>query len=259
MRFIYTFYLSSVVSLLWLTCALPIYTQDPIKRAIIQKRTAYFVVPVDGRLASTSPTENVQQIETTTQTFDNVKTVTIPLTTLRGPTRTILFTKSLTYSTSDETTIPFRSRITHTVKKKLTPSSKASVIVVSVESPQVTPLAASNIFVNPGKTNSKPTAMPIPKISLSSTIRVDSMTQIRSTINLLFTSTLNESSHTLHTSRNMASIYNSRPSATTEGYDNGLWHTSYPLSKATLSASYTPSKTIPTFEMPSPTSKIFVP
>lgn len=258
MRFIYTFYLSSVASLVWLTCALPIYTQDPINRAIFQKRTAYFVVPVDGRLASTSPTENVPHIETTTQTFDNVKTITIPLTTLRGPTRTILFTKSMTYSTSDTTTIPFWSRVTPTLTKKFAPSSKAYILVVSVESPQVTPMAASSNFVNPGETNSKSTEMPIPKNSLSSTILVDSMTRICSTINLV-TSTLNESSHTLHASRNMASIYNTRPSATSEGYDNGLWHTSYPLSKATLSASYNPLKTIPTFGMPSPTSKIFVP
>lgn len=236
--------------------AIPIGIWEPLKVSINQKRATYSIVPVDGNSGFTSTTTKTPQIETTTQTFDRIKTITIPLTVLPGSTRKVVSTKSMTQPTPT-ITIPKSSEITTIITETVTPIQRTTLYPVSAEPPNVTPSVSYSI-VNPKGTTLISKEISASTASLSFTAPI-STGERNCSENGSVTTISKLPGQPIQSSRPTHLILSSEPLSITDSYDNGLWHTNYYPSNATSLPIHTSSSATPIIGMAAPTSNIITP
>ncbi|KAE8445787.1 hypothetical protein EG329_012845 [Mollisiaceae sp. DMI_Dod_QoI] len=231
-------------SLLCLGSSLPFFP----RKAALEPRATYSVVPVDG--GSAAPTNTAGQgevtiVKTVVETPTPATQTIIETDTLPPTTDIIISTQTVagpeTTQTVDITLTPVATptTVTATEYSVIDISTPTTIVLPPTATTSQTSTKSSELAAPPNtSTNTAPT-ISVPKTTISST-----------TADLSLSATASASSTAKNS--NTSSITTSIPlaSASTASYDNGQWHTTYPTwsnGTATLRTAATSVQTAPPF------------
>ena len=224
-----TFKLIILSSLAFLTHNAPVMPREPPQYPAFQKRASYSVVDVGGNSINPSPSisSNVEN-HTVTQVLESTKTVTASPQGRRGPQATIISTKLMPGSVAATVT--------------LTPSATAATLTRSI--PYITSQTSFVTIVDKSTYYDQTTvayniADPVQNNKSICTFATSSTTE--STIRGC-SKTRRESSQAPLTGSSHPAVPESQPSSKRLNYDDGLWHTSYPIYNTTSSTIYLASQ-----------------
>ena len=227
----------------------PLKPRAPPKRPAVQRRVAYTVVAVDGDSAATPPAVSVPDTVTIIQTSDSIETATAHASSTPPSIIKIVATQIIT----DAKTVDII--LTQDFTKIL---SMTKTLSYSVVNPLETPKSSSRVPFTSQTFTSAPSANYVTSFSISTpTLSSTSTWTSVPTISMPSTSSnwASEAAHLAEAKepatkdpkaaariksqipppplRPSVTIFSTLPTASTKTYDDGMWHTSYPVWNAT--------------------------
>ena len=233
-----------------ITHAFPLKSQAPPKQRAVRRRVEYSVVAVDGGSVATPPAAPGPDVITLLQTSDSIETVTVPASSTPQAIESIVATKIVSELEPAET---MDIIVTHEITTTPSPTTVASYIVVN---PMETPTSSSQKPIKSQTFTSVSSSKCVTSFSTSTLIL-----SLTSTWTSISTSTLplansNRTSDAAHLAEakdsegkdpkatalvsssplpppHAGTSVGNVPTASTKTYDNGMWHTSYPVWNST--------------------------
>ncbi|KAL2046260.1 hypothetical protein N7G274_001707 [Stereocaulon virgatum] len=251
-----------ISSLILLSHAFPLITQEPPSELALIRRVAYSVVAVDGGSISTSPSANTAPIQTIIRTSDQTETVTALASTPPPSTKTVVSTVLVNQSELAKTVQVSLTKIT---SKALSSTSRLLYTVVNAGDTTSSPMVGSvtrtstaSITVSCTLQSSPNSSNPSPFPSaISSTASMSSVTAtVRSNLPQYVQPAIGTAppaeagwvapAGLLPPPSSAITTQSTSTIATSKTYDDGMWHTTW----RTWNTTSTTSSRLPTTATP---------
>ncbi|KAF6225784.1 hypothetical protein HO133_009786 [Letharia lupina] len=240
--------ISALSSLTHISHAFPLKPQAPPKQPAVRRRVAYSVVAVDGGSVPTPSSASVPDLLTLIQTSDSVKTVTASASSTSPSIETIITTKTVSEMEPAKTVdIIFIQDITENPAPTTSPSytlvnpAETPISSSTVPPPSQTFTSVSSVkcvisfSTSTLSSASTWTSIPAVSMSLASLNRASEAAQPAEAKNPEAKGPEAAASIPSPLQPPPPAVISSStlPTASTKTYDDGMWHTSYPVWNAT--------------------------